>query len=123
MFEFFGNSDKKKKNGASVLKIELESKEQFTELMDASYKEPIYIFKHSSRCGISSMVLRRFEIEMKASDQNYYQLHIQAFRPLSNLIAEELNVRHESPQLIILKDGKVLRHGSHNALLDLIPLN
>lgn len=122
MFEFFGNSDRKENDRGTALRLELESKEQWTTLMEASYDKPVYIFKHSSRCGISSMVLRRFEKQVASSEEHYYHLHIQAFRSLSNWIAEELKIRHESPQLIVIKEGKVLKHGSHNALLELLPL-
>ena len=122
MFEIFRNSDKKKNDQGTALRLELESKEQWKTLMQASYEKPVYIFKHSSRCGISSMVLKRFEKQIASSEELYYHLHIQAFRPLSNWIAEETDIRHESPQLIVLKDGKVLTHGSHNSILGLLPL-
>ena len=119
MFEFFGKSNENKgDNGA--LRIDFDNKEQWATLLEASYQEPVYLFKHSSRCGISSMVLKRFEKQLKERGETYYYLHIQGFRSLSNWLAEELNVRHESPQLIILKNGEVLKHDSHYELLNLL---
>ena len=119
MFEFF----KSAKDGADdqSIKIGLEQKEQWSEIIELSNEKPVFIFKHSSRCGISSMVLNRFEKQIKERDDSYYFLHIQGERALSNWLAEELQVRHESPQLIVLKDKKVMAHDSHHALLDIIP--
>ena len=117
MFEFF-KSDNKSSNQDQV-RIDFETKEQWADLIELSNKQPVYIFKHSSRCGISSMVLSRFEKQLKERKETYFYLHIQGFRFLSNWLAEELGIRHESPQLIILKEEKVLAHDSHYALLEL----
>jgi len=67
------------------------------------------------------VVLSRFEKQISERDDSYYQLHIQAQRELSNWLAEELNIRHESPQLIVIKNAKVIANDSHYALLDIIP--
>lgn len=117
MFEFF-KSDHKSSNQDQI-RIDFESKEQWADLMELSNKQPVYIYKHSSRCGISSMVLSRFEKQVKERKETYFYLHIQGFRSLSNWLATELGIRHESPQLIILKNEKVLAHDSHYALLEL----
>ena len=119
MFEFFKSGKDNANNGS--IKIGLEQKEQWLEVIELSNEKPIFIFKHSSRCGISSVILSRFEKQIKERDDSYYFLHIQGERELSNWVAEELEVRHESPQLIVLKDEKVIAHDSHHALLDIIP--
>lgn len=119
MFEFFKSGKDNVNN--DPMKIGLEQKEQWLEALQLSNEKPIFIFKHSSRCGISSMVLSRFEKQIKERDDSYYFLHIQGERELSNWVAEELHVRHESPQLIVLKDEKVIAHDSHYALLEIIP--
>lgn len=119
MFEFFKSGKDNVNN--DPIKIGLEQKEQWLEALQLSNEKPIFIFKHSSRCGISSMVLSRFEKQIKERDDSYYFLHIQGERELSNWVAEELHVRHESPQLIVLKDEKVIAHDSHYALLEIIP--
>ena len=118
MFEFF-KSDNKKDSDQVLKRIDFKDKEQWSYITELSHKQAVYIFKHSSRCGISSMVLSRFEKQLKERKASYFYLHIQGFRSLSNWLAEELGVRHESPQLIILKEGKVLAHESHYALLEL----
>lgn len=119
MFNFFSSKDDDH-SGSDHLRIPFESIEQWPEIIELSKKQPVYIFKHSSRCGISSMVLSRFEKLMTKTATDYYYLHIQGFRSLSNWLEDTLDVRHESPQLIIVKDGKVWSHDSHYALLDLL---
>ncbi len=78
----------------------------------------VAIFKHSTRCSISSMVKSRFEGNLSLEDgqADVYLLDLISFREISNRIAEELNVQHESPQLIILKNGEVVHHSSHTAI-------
>ena len=119
MFEFF-RSGKDNTNDQSN-RIGLDQKEQWSEIIELSLEKPVFIFKHSSRCSISSMVLSRFEKQIKERDDSYYFLHIQGERELSNWLAESLAIRHESPQLIVVKDAEVIAHDSHHALLDIIP--
>ena len=121
MFEFLKSDNNKYKKDKSLLRIDFESKEQWTDLLNLSQNQNVYIFKHSSRCGVSSMVLRRFEKQVQDREETYVYLHIQGFRSLSNWIEEELGIRHESPQLIVLKNEKVLAHDSHYALLEILP--
>lgn len=72
------------------------------------------IFKHSTRCSISSMALSRFESSWeKREDVKVWYLDLLAYRNISNAIAEKLNVQHQSPQAIALKNGEVVAHSSH----------
>ena len=119
MFEFFKSG--KDDTQGQPNRIGLEQKEQWSEILELSHEKPVFIFKHSSRCGISSMVLSRFEKQINERDDSYYFLHIQGERELSNWLAESLAIRHESPQLIVVKDAEVIAHDSHHALLDIIP--
>ena len=89
--------------------------------MILSKKRNVYIFKHSSRCGVSSMVKKRFENQLIEKGLGFYYLHIQTHRCLSNWLAEELNIRHESPQLIVINSEKVIAHGSHYDILEIVP--
>ncbi|TYP72239.1 bacillithiol system redox-active protein YtxJ [Aquimarina intermedia] len=76
------------------------------------------IFKHSTRCGISRMVLKNFEGSY-SSDFNtadIYFLDLLNHRDLSAKIASEFDVMHESPQLILLKNGTVVHHASHSEI-------
>ncbi len=98
--------------------IELNDKGQLSQLLEASHNHVIAIFKHSTSCGISRMVLKNFERETDAlgEDPNiqYYFLDLLKYRPVSNAVAELYEVIHESPQLIVLKNGAVVHHASHN---------
>jgi len=120
MFEFL-KSNNNNESDQTLVRIDLDTKEQWYDLLALSHKQAVYIFKHSSRCGISSMVLSRFEKQLKEREETYFHLHIQGSRSLSDWLAEELKIRHESPQLIVLKEAKVVAYDSHHALLDIIP--
>ena len=92
----------------------LTSEEQLNEIETRSKEKTIVIFKHSTRCGISKMVLRSFEKEYEPSgDVELYFLDLIENRGLSNSIAEKFSVRHESPQMIIVKDSLVVHYASH----------
>ncbi len=92
--------------------------EQIDKIESESKDQCIMIFKHSTRCGISRMVLNNFEKEYDLTEEDHkmYFLDLLANRDISNLVAERFEVRHESPQLIIVKDGKVVHHASHHSI-------
>ena len=83
-----------------------------------SFEKKVAIFKHSTRCHISKTVLRNFESEVQNTDKNveYYFLDLLAHRNLSNKIAEDFGVEHQSPQLIVLENGKSVKDASHQAI-------
>lgn len=93
---------------------QLEDVGQIDQLFNLSHQTPVVIFKHSSSCGTSAMVLDRLE---SSSDNHteftWYFLDLLAHRDVSNAIADKAGVRHESPQIIILFQGKTLYHRSH----------
>lgn len=95
----------------------LTAEAQLDDLVKESYERLVFIFKHSTRCGISSMTLRRFESELEATD-NYgmYYLDLLAYRSISDKIAERFQVWHQSPQLIVLQNGKLVHHSSHHSI-------
>ena len=122
-----GVFDKMFKSQRDVAKKEIEEfpwhpltgMEQLDELVEKSDEQPALIFKHSTRCGVSRMVLRSFENEMDLSegdDHQFYYLDLIANRDISNEIAKRFDVQHESPQVIILKDGKAVHHASHHSI-------
>lgn len=117
----FFKSNSNSINDGNDFRKPLKELDQWREVIESSKNRNIYIFKHSSRCGVSSMVLKRLEKQLGERGLDYFYLHIQAYRDLSNQIADELRIRHESPQLIVLKSGKVLAHGSHYNLLEIVP--
>ncbi len=90
--------------------------EQLKEIAETSDKTQV-IFKHSVACPISSMMLKRFEkglSEIDTSDVEYYYLDIFSYRHISNEIEKKFNVRHESPQLLVINKGEVNTHASHS---------
>ena len=104
-----GNSDK------PVLWSPLTESSQVDEIQEASYQQTQVIFKHSVSCGISSMARRRFEKTARDLGDRitFHLLLIQHHRELSNEIATRFKVWHESPQLLILRNGEVVTHASH----------
>lgn len=83
-----------------------------------SNEKPQVLFKHSSRCGISSMVLRRFKRQSHEviNGFDFYMLDVISDRALSNAIAERYGIIHESPQLIVLKGGAAVFNDSHHGI-------
>jgi bacillithiol system protein YtxJ len=94
---------------------ELKSEEELKRLLE---EKPIKfaIFKHSSRCGVSSWVKRSFQSDWKSKfpDVDIFEVDVVRNRELSQLIADKFKVYHESPQLIVIDNGKVVHHNSHN---------
>ena len=92
----------------------LTDKDQITIAMEESKDKLVGIFKHSTRCGISKMVLRTFEREYEENEEvKLYFLDLIKDREISNAVANELSVHHESPQFIVLRNEKVVHHASH----------
>ncbi len=80
--------------------------------------DPVVIYKHSTQCGMCDSALsevRAFEGKHPAAAAIYY-LDLWAHREVSDAVARKLGVRHESPQAILLKDGKVLAVLNHRAI-------
>tara|TARA_R100000353_G_scaffold176098_3_gene148947 strand:- start:92528 stop:93037 length:510 start_codon:yes stop_codon:yes gene_type:complete len=96
----------------------LATTDQLDEVVEESKNKPVAIFKHSTRCGISRGVLKSFEKDYNLNDEQLklYFLDLLQNRDISNQIASRFKVRHESPQLIVIKEGAVVHHDSHNAI-------
>jgi bacillithiol system protein YtxJ len=73
------------------------------------------IFKHSTRCSVSMMAKRRFEMDWEAipEDTSMYFLDLINYRNISAEIAEKFQVHHESPQILLIKDGTCVLDASH----------
>lgn len=85
-------------------------------IVSDSFEHLVFVFKHSTRCSISKVVLSRFERNFKLTYGKPYLLDLLSFRDLSNQLAEYYGVIHESPQLLIIKEGRCVEHASHNAI-------
>lgn len=93
--------------------IPLTNEEQLTGLIEKSNTVPQVIFKHSTRCGTSSMVLSRLERSEMPASIDFYFLDLIRHRELSNRVAELFHVYHESPQLLLIKNGQCTYDESH----------
>lgn len=93
----------------------IESEEDLKKAIENSFNQKIAIFKHSTSCFISKTVLKNFEKEIENADQKpeLYFLDLLAHRAISNKIALDLEIRHESPQLLVIENGKVINSASH----------
>ena len=97
--------------------IELDSKEQLGLIKERSKEKPQVIFKHSTRCSVSRMALKQFENEFDLADTvDAYFLDLLEYRNISNEIANRFQVQHQSPQLILIKEGKAFYNASHSAI-------
>jgi len=98
---------------------ELNSEQQIEEIKNESKSQPVLIFKHSTRCAVSSTALSRLERNWKAEEVaplKMYYLDLLSHRNISQRIAESFDVEHESPQVLILKDGNPVYVRSHLAI-------
>lgn len=101
--------------------LKLETLSDYNEMVAASKKEEYYavaVFKHSTRCPVSMMA----KLKMTSSwdiDENelpIYLIDLIKYRDISNQIATDFNVQHESPQLLVIKNNKCVYHASHSGI-------
>ena len=77
----------------------------------------IVIFKHSYRCIISRIVLKKFEFDYENfSNIKFYLIDVVKNKKLSNELASGFNINHESPQLMVIKNGKLVHNSSHSSI-------
>lgn len=94
----------------------LNSEEQLETLLKQSHTKPQVIFKHSTRCSVSSVIKTRLETNTAPPDIDFHYFDLINYRPLSNKIAEDLKVHHESPQVLLIKNGECIFDESHMAI-------
>lgn len=97
--------------------IAITSVEQLDAIKEASFTKPQVIFKHSTTCSISKMALSRFEREEAPTSIDFNYLDLLNFRNISSEIAEKFQVHHESPQVILLKNGECIYDESHYGIM------
>ena len=99
--------------------IKLNNNEALEKLVKESYNQPVVIYKHSTRCSISAMVLQRLERSWKDEDFEgikTFFVDVIDHRAISNQIAKIFDVVHESPQLIIVSKGDSVYDASHSEI-------
>jgi bacillithiol system protein YtxJ len=89
--------------------FKINNKETLDKLITDSKAKPIVIFKHSNACGISSAAYR----EMEKLEGQVNLLEVQSARDVSRALADLTGIRHETPQVIVLRDGKAVWDASH----------
>ena len=113
--KMFGSSEPKEEK--LLPWIALNSVSQLDTIAEQSKTKTQLIFKHSTRCGISRMVMNQFvsayDVELNA---DLYYLDLLNYRDVSNEVGYKFQVLHESPQLLVLKNGVVVAHASHGAI-------
>lgn len=97
----------------------LASPDELHEALTESANEPVLIYKHSTACPVSARARMRLEQYLEENEGDVpecYVVDVIADRPVSNAVESELGVRHESPQLILVRDRKAVWDTSHSAI-------
>lgn len=95
---------------------EITTLEQWKEALDASGDKPVLVLKHSTTCPVSAAALEEYEEYLTGApkdDVDYVLVKVIESRPVSNEIAQDLGVKHESPQIIYVKDKAKYWAASH----------
>lgn len=120
LFNLFGKKEERttEKETINVPWLKLHRLEQLDEIAEMSKTTPVAIFKHSTTCGISRMVIRNFENEYAIPEDNMklYYLDLLAFRDVSNEVGYKFQVIHQSPQVLVIKNGVAVYHASHHSI-------
>ncbi len=113
----FGSSDTVTPRTSKIDWIQLTDIGQLNEIQEVSNQKPAIIFKHSTTCSISRMALKNFEREFDLHDKiEVYFLDLLNFRAISNEIASKFKVVHQSPQLLLIKNGISVYDVSHDSI-------
>ena len=113
----FGSSEASTSNKSNINWITLTDLSQLKEIQESSFQKQAIIFKHSTSCSISRMALKYFEKEFQLQDTvDAYFLDLLNFRAISNEIATTFGVTHQSPQLLLIHNGKSIYNVSHDGI-------
>ena len=96
--------------------IILTNEEHLERVKESSKLQPVVIFKHSTRCATSMLAKNRLEREKPAHNTEFYFLDLLRYRHLSDKIAADFHVYHESPQVLVIRDGECIYEDSHNGI-------
>lgn len=113
--KIFGSSEPKKEK--LLPWIPLNTVAQLDSIAEKSNGKTQLIFKHSTRCGISRMVMNQFVSAYDLdSNADLYYLDLLSYRDVSNEVGFKFQVMHQSPQLLVIKNGVVVAHASHGGI-------
>ncbi|HCI71348.1 MAG TPA: bacillithiol system redox-active protein YtxJ [Balneola sp.] len=96
----------------------INSEDQIDKILKLSHERIQIVYKHSPSCGVSYFALRNLNNPelLENSGIDFYLIDVIRQRPISRSFAEKVNVRHESPQIFVIKNEKVIWHDSHNSV-------
>ena len=94
----------------------LQDSAQLETLKTQSYTRPQVIFKHSTSCAISKLVLNRLERSETPAGLDFLFLDLLQYRPLSREVSETFRIEHESPQILLIREGKCIYNESHTGI-------
>ena len=97
--------------------IPLNEETQLQEIIQKSENTPQLIFKHSTRCSVSSMAKNRLDKTGLPQGIDFYYLDLIKHRNISNKIANDFEVHHQSPQVLLIRDGKCIYTESHSGIM------
>ena len=97
--------------------IPLNEETQLKDIIQKSENTPQVIFKHSTRCSISSMAKSRLDKNDQPEGIDFYYLDLIKHRNISNKIANDFKVHHQSPQILLIRDGKCTYTESHSGIM------
>ena len=97
--------------------IPLQDENQLNEIVTNSNTIPQVIFKHSTRCAVSSMAKNRLDRKEAPGGVNFYLLDLIRYRNISNKIASDFEVYHESPQVLVINKGQCIYNESHSGIM------
>ncbi len=96
--------------------LPLTSIEQLEEISILSNQAPQLIFKHSTRCSISIIAKNRLERSAAPENITFYYLDLLTYRNVSDYIADKFSIHHQSPQILLIKNGECIFEETHNAI-------
>jgi bacillithiol system protein YtxJ len=96
--------------------INLVSEDELAKIKDLSFTQPQVIFKHSTRCSISVVAKNRLDNASQPDGISFYYLDLLNHRNISAKIAEDFSVCHESPQILLIKNGECVYDESHGGI-------
>ena len=93
----------------------LQGIDELEDLLNVSNRHPVVLFKHSYTCGISAEALDELvaHLDERTPNVHYAVVTVQTHRDVSNEVTRKLGVRHETPQALLIKDGRVVWSASH----------
>jgi len=115
---FFGFGNKESKT-SSLKWVRLTDEHELDQLIQKeSFVKPVVLFKHSTRCSISAMALNRLENDWDIEADVCVPVYIDliTYRDISNKIANDLQITHQSPQVLVVKEGKCVYTSSHSQI-------